>query len=165
MTASSAMHMDGRTPSTMPCTSKHTPLPATAPVRVCLNVVRHVVVDHERDVRHIDTTPGHVRCNEHVVGVFPEALDAGLALVLGAAAMQHCTAVAQLLQLAVGQGTGSTGSVSVRTSCADCWQSLQTVCSQSGQHNAKEAGSNDALHASNLLINTSYLTNTACAAA
>ena len=80
-------------------------------VRVGLDRVRHVVVDHQGDVGDVDAAPGDVGGDEHVELVRLEALDRRLALVLAAPAVQRRAAVAQalargvdLVDLALGVG-------------------------------------------------------------
>ena len=55
---------------------------------VGLNVVGHVVVDYERDIRDIDSASSNVSGNQDVVGVVAEALDAEFTDVLCLAAVQ-----------------------------------------------------------------------------
>ena len=50
------------------------PAPHTPPVRVLLNGVRHVVVDHQRHVCHVDTAARHIGGHQHVVLALAEAL-------------------------------------------------------------------------------------------
>jgi hypothetical protein len=44
------------------------------PVRVLLNGIRHVVVYDQRNVGHINTSPCHIRSNQHVVYILSESL-------------------------------------------------------------------------------------------
>ena len=46
------------------------------------NVFRHVVVDDQRNVLDVDTSTGHVSCNEHVFTAVLQGSEGKLSLVL-----------------------------------------------------------------------------------
>lgn len=58
---------------------------ATDAVGVVLDVVGHVVVDHQHHIRHVDAAPRHVGGHQNRGGAVAEALQPLFALVLSAA--------------------------------------------------------------------------------
>ena len=58
------------------------PSRAANAVGVLLDLGGHVVVDDQRNVRHVDAAPGNVSGNQNIVLLLPEPCQAGFSLVL-----------------------------------------------------------------------------------
>ena len=68
--------------------------------------IGHVVVDHVRDLGHVDAARGDVGGHQDIVLAVAKAIDRGLAPVLGHVALQGRDAIAVLVQI-LGQETGA----------------------------------------------------------
>ena len=75
-------------------------------MRVCVNRVRHIEVNHMGDVGYVDTARGDVRSHEDVIFAITKTIDRLLPLVLRHIALQRGDAMPFLFKIA-GQETGA----------------------------------------------------------